>query len=99
MKHKNEKQRVRELINRDFQGNASSFARACSLTPNQLQGIMSNPEKGLTFSLLKGAAESGIDIVYILTGDSLVIKNKSDEQKIRELNSQIELLKEILKPK
>mgnify|MGYP003659621678 FL=1 len=49
--------------------NKSEFAREMGVTPNYLAGVMTNPSKGVSATLLKGLAEMGINISWIVTGN------------------------------
>ena len=91
MKHQEIKLRIRELIEQQG-GNASAFARYLGIHPNVLATILSNPDKGVTTSLLLRMAIMDISTNWVLTGRGSIKQILLSEDKLKFLYNKIEIL-------
>ena len=69
MKDENIKKRITEAIE-DIGGNSSKLARMIGVTPNYLASVVTNPDKGVSATLLKGFAEAGMNLNWLVKGQS-----------------------------
>ena len=67
MKDENIKKRITEAIE-DIGGNSSKLARMIGVTPNYLASVVTNPNKGVSATLLKGFAEAGMNLNWLVKG-------------------------------
>ena len=96
MKHLEIKLRIRELIEQQG-GNASAFARYLGIHPNVLATILSNPDKGVTTSLLLRMAIMDISTNWVLTGRGSIKQILLSEDKLKFLYNKIEILESLIK--
>ena len=100
------KERILEEINRRG-GNKSELARSMStadqeISPNYLASVLTNKSKGFSASMLKGFADAGIDLEWLITGDNKTLeewkKRALDaEAKIEKLNTDMDKLHFLIK--
>jgi hypothetical protein len=69
MKDENIKKRITEAIE-DIGGNSSKLARMIGVTPNYLASVVTNPDKGVSATLFKGFAEAGMNLNWLVKGQS-----------------------------
>ena len=62
------KNRIEKVV-LDSGKNKSEFAREMGVTPNYLAGVLTNPSKGVSATLLKGLAEMGVNVSWLVTGN------------------------------
>ena len=77
MKDENIKKRITEAIE-DIGGNSSKLARMIGVTPNYLASVVTNPDKGVSATLLKGFAEAGMNLNWLVKGQSEMWMNDSN---------------------
>ena len=87
------KERILEEINRRG-GNKSDLARSMStadqeISPNYLASVLTNKTKGFSASMLKGFADAGIDLEWLITGDNKTL----EEWKKRALDAEAKIEK------
>ena len=87
------KERILEEINRRG-GNKSELARSMStadqeISPNYLASVLTNKSKGFSASMLKGFADAGIDLEWLITGDNKTL----EEWKKRALDAEAKIEK------
>ena len=87
------KERILEEINRRG-GNKSELARSMStadqeISPNYLASVLTNNTKGFSASMLKGFADAGIDLEWLITGDNKTL----EEWKKRALDAEAKVEK------
>ena len=87
------KERILEEINRRG-GNKSELARSMStadqeISPNYLASVLTNKTKGFSASMLKGFADAGIDLEWLITGDNKTL----EEWKKRALDAEAKVEK------
>ena len=63
------KKRITEAIE-DIGGNSSKLARMIGVTPNYLASVITSPGKGVSATLLKGFAEAGMNLNWLVKGQS-----------------------------
>ena len=63
------KKRITEAIE-DLGGNSSKMARLIGVTPNYLASVITNQKKGVSATLLKGFAEAGINLNWLVRGQA-----------------------------
>ena len=100
------KERILEEINRRG-GNKSELARSMStadqeISPNYLASVLTNKSKGFSASMLKGFADAGIDLEWLITGDNKTLeewkKRAFDaEAKVEKLNTDMDKLHFLIK--
>ena len=61
------KKRITEAIE-DLGGNSSKMARKIGVTPNYLASVITNQNKGVSATLLKGFAKAGMNLNWLLMG-------------------------------
>jgi len=71
------KKRITEAIE-DIGGNSSKLARMIGVSPNYLASVVTNPEKGVSATLLKGFAEAGMNLNWLVKGQSEMWMNDSN---------------------
>ena len=69
MKDESIKKRITEAIE-DIGGNSSKLARMIGVTPNYLASVITTPKKGVSATLFKGFAKAGMDLNWLVTGQS-----------------------------
>ena len=87
------KERILEEINRRG-GNKSELARSMStadqeISPNYLASVLTNKTKGFSASMLKGFADAGIDLEWLITGENKTL----EEWKKRALDAEAKIEK------
>ena len=87
------KERILEEINRRG-GNKSELARSMStadqeISPNYLASVLTNKTKGFSASMLKGFADAGIDLEWLITGENKTL----EEWKRRALDAEAKIEK------
>ena len=71
------KKRITEAIE-DIGGNSSKLARMIGVTPNYLASVVTNPDKGVSATLFKGFAEAGMNLNWLVKGQSEMWMNDSN---------------------
>jgi transcriptional regulator with XRE-family HTH domain len=71
--------------------NKSEFARNMGVTPNYLAAVLTNPTKGVSATLLKGLAEMGVNVNWLVTGkgDPLTGNNESFKERAEKAEARI----------
>ena len=87
------KERILEEIKKRG-GNKSDLARSMStadqeISPNYLASVLTNKTKGFSASMLKGFADAGIDLEWLITGDNKTL----EEWKKRALDAEAKIEK------
>ena len=87
------KERILEEIKKRG-GNKSDLARSMStadqeISPNYLASVLTNKSKGFSASMLKGFADAGIDLEWLITGDNKTL----EEWKKRALDAEAKIEK------
>ena len=100
------KERILEEINRRG-GNKSELARSMStadqeISPNYLASVLTNKTKGFSASMLKGFADAGIDLEWLITGDNKTLEEWKEraldaEAKIEKLTTDMDKLHFLIK--
>ena len=85
------KERILQEINRRG-GNKSELARSMStadqeISPNYLASVLTNKSKGFSASMLKGFADAGIDLEWLITGENKTL----EEWKKRAISAEKEI--------
>ena len=79
MKDKVIKDRISEVIE-DIGGNSSELARRVGVAPTNLSSVIKSEEKGVSATLLKGLADAGISLDWLVTGNlDMWVNNKDGE--------------------
>ena len=78
------KKRITEAIE-DLGGNSSKMARLIGVTPNYLASVITSPKKGVSATLLKGFAEAGMNLNWLVKGQAGMWRNKGDGNSIATL--------------
>ena len=74
MKDKEIKLRIIEATD-SLGGNSSKMARLIGVTPNYLATVITNPNKGVSATLLKGFARAGYNLNWIVSGNGQMLNN------------------------
>ena len=100
------KERILEEINRRG-GNKSELARSMStadqeISPNYLASVLTNKTKGFSASMLKGFADAGIDLEWLITGENKTLEEWKEraldaEAKIEKLTTDADRLHFLIK--
>ena len=80
------KKRITEAIE-DLGGNSSKMARLIGVTPNYLASVITNQKKGVSATLLKGFAKAGMNLNWLVKGQSGMWINKGDGNSIATLET------------
>ena len=72
MKDKEMKSRITEATD-SLGGNQSKMARLIGVTPNYLATVITNPNKGVSATLLKGFAKAGYNLNWIVSGNGTML--------------------------
>ena len=86
MKDESIKKRITEAIE-DIGGNSSKLARMIGVTPNYLASVVTNPDKGVSATLFKGFAEAGMNLNWLVKGQSEMWMNDSNGAAIATLET------------
>ena len=86
MKDENIKKRITEAIE-DIGGNSSKMARMIGVTPNYLASVITNQKKGVSATLLKGFAEAGMNLNWLIKGQQDMWMNDSNGAAIATLET------------
>ena len=91
------KNRIEKVI-QETGMNKSEFARNIGVTPNYLAAVLTNPEKGVSATLLKGLAEMGVNVSWLVTGkgDPLTSNGESFKERAEKAEARIERLEDDL---
>lgn len=87
------KKRILEVIE-DIGGNSSEMARRIGVSPNHLASVLSSEEKGISATMIKGFADAGISLDWLVAGKNTMYINGEEtleSWKIQAENAQIEL--------
>ena len=71
------KKRITEAIESQG-GNSSKMARLIGVTPNYLATVITNPNKGVSATLLKGFAEAKFNLNWIVSGKGEMLINNGN---------------------
>ena len=95
----NEKERLRLFI-KENGGNASEIARKIGVHPNHFGTLLSS-DKGLSATIIRGFANAGFDVNWLLTGESKLADAEKRilalETELKDANTLIDSLERILK--
>ena len=80
------KKRITEAIE-DLGGNSSKMARLIGVTPNYLASVITNQNKGVSATLLKGFAEAGINLNWLVKGQAGMWTSKGDGNSLATLET------------
>ena len=72
MKDKEMKSRITKATD-SLGGNQSKMARLIGVTPNYLATVITNPNKGVSATLLKGFANAGYNLNWIVSGSGTML--------------------------
>ena len=79
MKDKALKDRISEVIE-DIGGNSSELARRVGVAPTNLSSVIKSDDKGVSATLLKGLADAGISLDWLVSGNlDMWVNNKDGE--------------------
>ena len=80
------KKRITEAIE-EMGGNSSKMARLIGVTPNYLASVITNQKKGVSATLLKGFAEAGMNLNWLVKGRSGMWTSKGDGNSLATLET------------
>tara|TARA_R100000951_G_C2602045_1_gene168487 strand:- start:248 stop:628 length:381 start_codon:yes stop_codon:yes gene_type:complete len=91
------KNRIEKVI-QETGMNKSEFARNIGVTPNYLAAVLTNTEKGVSATLLKGLAEMGVNVSWLVTGkgDPLTGNGESFKERAEKAEARIVRLEDDL---
>jgi transcriptional regulator with XRE-family HTH domain len=81
----NVKERLRLFI-KENGGNQAEVARKMGISPTYLGVLFSVKDKGLSATIIKGFADAGFDVQWLLTGES---KLADAEKRISDLETEL----------
>ena len=76
------KKRITEAIE-SHGGNSSKMARLIGVTPNYLATVITNPNKGVSATLLKGFAQANFNLNWIVGGKGDMLINNGDGNSVQ----------------
>ncbi len=90
------KERLRIFI-KENGGNQAEIARKIGISPTYLGTVFSVKSKGLSATIIRGFAEAGFDVQWLLTGESNLKRILELETELRDANKLIDSLERIIK--
>jgi len=87
------KLRIREVIKNNG-GNASKFAKEMNINPAYFASVLNSPDKGISATLFKSLYNQGVDINWLISGETKVLDEVN--QKLIDAENQIDVLEDRL---
>ena len=84
------KKRVRLLIDSNWSGNLSEFARVIKMKPSDLQNMLSNDKRGVPASFFKAVANCGANLNWLVTGRADMLRHDRKSSEFEEIQERLE---------
>ena len=89
------KERIHDVVN-SIGGNSSEMARRIGIKPTYLATVMNSRDKGISSTLLKGFANAGVNLHWLVTGQSEMWTNGVERETVKSLKEKVVEIQEKL---
>ena len=89
------KERIQDVVN-SIGGNSSEMARRIGIKPTYLAAVMNSRDKGISSTLLKGFANAGVNLHWLVTGQSEMWTNGVERETVKSLKEKVVEIQEKL---
>ena len=89
------KERIHDVVD-SIGGNSSELARRIGIKPTYLAAVMNSRDKGISSTLLKGFANAGVNLHWLVTGQSEMWTNGVERETVKSLKEKVVEIQEKL---
>ena len=89
------KERINDVVD-SIGGNSSEMARRIGIKPTYLAAVMNSRDKGISSTLLKGFANAGVNLHWLVTGQSEMWTNGVERETVKSLKEKVVEIQEKL---
>ena len=89
------KERIHDVVD-SIGGNSSELARRIGIKPTYLAAVMNGKNKGISSTLLKGCANAGVHLHWLVTGQSEMWTNGDERESVKALKEKVVEIQEKL---
>ena len=89
------KERIHNVVD-SIGGNSSEMARRIGIKPTYLAAVMNSEHKGISSTLLKGFANAGVNLHWLVTGHSGMWTNGDERETVTALKEKVVEIQEKL---
>ena len=89
------KKRIHDVVD-SIGGNSSEMARRIGIKPTYLAAVMNSEHKGISSTLLKGFANAGVNLHWLVTGHSEMWTNGDERETVTALKEKVVEIQEKL---
>ena len=89
------KERIHDVVD-SIGGNSSEMARRIGIKPTYLAAVMNSEHKGISSTLLKGFANAGVNLHWLVTGQSDMWTNGDERESVKALKEKVVEIQEKL---
>ena len=89
------KERIHNVVD-SIGGNSSEMARRIGIKPTYLSAVMNSEHKGISSTLLKGFANAGVNLHWLVTGQSEMWTNGVERETVKSLKEKVVEIQEKL---
>ena len=89
------KERIHNVVD-SIGGNSSEMARRIGIKPTYLATVMNSRDKGISSTLLKGFADAGVNLHWLVTGQSEMWTNGVERETVKSLKEKVVEIQEKL---
>ena len=89
------KERINDVVD-SIGGNSSEMARRIGIKPTYLAAVMNGRDKGISSTLLKGFANAGVNLHWLVTGQSEMWTNGVERETVKSLKEKVVEIQEKL---
>ena len=89
------KERIHSVVD-SIGGNSSEMARRIGIKPTYLATVMNSRDKGISSTLLKGFANAGVNLHWLVTGQSEMWTNGVERETVKSLKEKVVEIQEKL---
>ena len=89
------KERIHNIVD-SIGGNSSEMARRIGIKPTYLAAVMNSRDKGISSTLLKGFANAGVNLHWLVTGQSEMWTNGVERETVKSLKEKVVEIQEKL---
>ena len=89
------KERIHDVVD-SIGGNSSEMARRIGIKPTYLAVVMNGKNKGISSTLLKGFANAGVNLHWLVTGQSEMWTNGVERETVKSLKEKVVEIQEKL---
>ena len=89
------KERIHDVVD-SIGGNSSEMARRIGIKPTYLAAVMNSEHKGISSTLLKGFANAGVNLHWLVTGQTEMWANGVERETVKSLKEKVVEIQEKL---